>query len=108
MAPEVINPTKAQGERGFAPAQEVLQGCSWKQRMSRALQRVLRKLKIHSGVWDQDAAGLEEDLKDLGSFSPVEGTKLNKMFQRRIQSHLCWEDRRTSKWKRCSSLSLFK
>lgn len=58
-APEVTNPTKAQGERGFAPAQELLQGCSWKQRMSRALQRVLSKPKIHSGVWDQDTAGVE-------------------------------------------------
>lgn len=37
-APEVTNPTKAQGEQGFAPAQEVLHSCSWKQRMSRALQ----------------------------------------------------------------------
>lgn len=58
-APEVTNPTKAQGKRGFAPAQEVLQGCSWKQRMSRALQRVLSKPKIRSGVWDQDTAGVE-------------------------------------------------
>lgn len=88
-APEVTNPTKAQGDRGFAPTQQVLQGCSWKQRMSRALQRVLSKPKIHSGVWDHNAAGMESDLKDLGSFSPVEGTKLNKMFQGRIQSHLC-------------------
>lgn len=88
-APEVTNPTKAQGDRGFAATQEVLQGCSWKQRMSRALQRVLSKPKVHSGVWDHNAAGMESGLKDLGSFSPVEGTKLNKMFQGRIQSHLC-------------------